>query len=200
MSNAPQTVIETKNLRSYFSEELARASENQSIAIDDDVAAYLTQLLTEFSNPVQLFDKTENGVELKPLALHYLAALEADTTETRHNALRRLGDIALFISGLFPASLNRKIMDVDYYVAMGGTAYSHLHDVLHLRVFAELADRFVSFVDLLAEIAENSSISTNRDVMRDYEIWLQTGSPRLLNKLRRQGIVPATNNVSRRQH
>ena len=200
MFDTPQSVIETKNLRSYFSEELARASENQSIDIDDDVAAYLTHLLADYSNPAQLFDRTEEGVELKPLALHYLSALQADTKEGRHLALRRLGDIALFISGLFPSSLNRKVMDIDYYVAMGGSAYSHLHDVLNLPVFADLAERFVSFVDLLAEIAENSSLSTNQNVMRDYEIWLHTGSPRLLNKLKRQGIVPATNNISRRRH
>ena len=195
-----QSLIETQNLRSYFSEELTRASENQSIEIDEDVAAYLTRLLTDFSNPSSLFEKTEDGVELKPLALYYLAAVEAENRETQNLALRRLGDIALFIAGLFPASLNRKVMDVDYYIAMGGTAYSHLHDVLQWRVFADLAERFVSFVDLLAEIAENSALNNNVDLMRDYEVWLRTGSPRLLNKLQRQGIVPAVSNVSRRQH
>ena len=195
-----QSLIETQNLRSYFSEELTRASENQSIEIDEDVAAYLTRLLTDFSNPSSLFEKTEDGVELKPLALYYLAAVEAENRETQNLALRRLGDIALFIAGLFPASLNRKVMDVDYYIAMGGTAYSHLHDVLQWRVFADLAERFVSFVDLLAEIAENSALNNHVDLMRDYEVWLRTGSPRLLNKLRRQGIVPAVSNVSRRQH
>lgn len=200
MLRTTQGVIETQNLRSYFSEELNRASENQAMSIDDEVAAYLTQLLTEFSNPSALFDKSDDGIELKPLALHYLAAVEAENREAQHLALRRLGDIALFIAGLFPASLNRKVMDVDYYIAMGGSAYAHLHDTLKWRVFAELAERFVSFVDLLAEIAENSSLNNNADLMRDYEIWLRTGSPRLLNKLKRQGIVPAVSNVSRRHH
>ena len=112
MQRNTQSLIETQNLRSYFSEELTRASENQSIEIDEEVAAYLTQLLTEFSNPSALFDKTEDGIELKPLALYYLAAVEAENRESQNLALRRLGDIALFISGLFPASLNRKVMDV----------------------------------------------------------------------------------------
>ena len=200
MQRNTQSLIETQNLRSYFSEELTRASENQSIEIDEEVAAYLTQLLTEFSNPSALFDKTEDGIELKPLALYYLAAVEAENRESQNLALRRLGDIALFISGLFPASLNRKVMDVDYYIAMGGSAYSHLHDALQWRVFADLAERFVSFVDLLAEIAENSALNNHVDLMRDYEVWLRTGSPRLLNKLKRQGIVPAASNISRRQH
>ena len=200
MHRTTHNVIETQNLRSYFSDELARACENQSIDIDEEVAVYLTQLLTDFSNPSALFDKTADGVQLKPLALHYLAAVEADNRETKHLALRRLGDIALFIAGLFPASLNRKVMDVDYYIAMGGSAYSHLHDALHWRVFAELAERFVSFVDLLADIAENSALINHTDMMRDYEMWLRTGSPRLLNKLKRHGIIPAVSNVSRSHH
>ena len=63
-----QSLIETQNLRSYFSEELTRASENQSIEIDEDVAAYLTRLLTDFSNPSTLFEKTEDGGRAKTLS------------------------------------------------------------------------------------------------------------------------------------
>jgi len=40
--------------------------------------------------------------------------------------MQRLGDTALFIAGVFADSLNRKLVDVDYYVAMGGTAYAQV--------------------------------------------------------------------------
>ena len=200
MLHGTPTMIETQTLRAYFCDELTRASKNQSLAIDAEVFVYLTQLLTDFNDPTLLFEQTPDGMTFKPLALHYASALEAETNQQRADALRRLGDIALFISGLFPGSLNRKVMDIDYYIAMGGTAYSYLHDVLNAHVYGQLSAHFVDFVELLAEIAENSSLNNNLDLMRDYEIWLHTGSPRVLKKLQRRGLTPALCNVSKERH
>lgn len=197
--NAP-TMIETQTLRSYFCDELTRVIDNQSLVIDAEVFSYLTQLLTDFNDPSLFFEQTPDGLEFKPLALHYASAVKAETSQQRAAALRRLGDIALFISGLFPASLNRKVMDVDYYIAMGGTAYSYLHDVLDARVFGQLSLHFRDIVELLAEISENSALRNNFDLMREYEIWLHTGSPRALKKLRRQGLMPTGCNVSVARH
>ncbi|MEM7468193.1 MAG: hypothetical protein AAF387_15075, partial [Pseudomonadota bacterium] len=98
------------------------------------------------------------------------------------------------------SSLNRQVMDVDYYIAMGGAAYAQLHDAVNLSVFAELASGFATFVDILGEISENSALSSNTDFLRDYEVWLRTGSPRLIKKLKRNGILPARNNLSTRHH
>ena len=200
MLHRSATVIETQNLRSYFSEELTRASENQSLDIDEEVFAYLIELLTAFNSPHHLFDQSPDGLELKPLALHYASALSAETNQQKNIALRRLGDIALFITGLYPGSLNKKVMDVDYYVAMGGTAYSYLYDVLNAQVFGQLSTHFTKFVDLLAEIAENSSLNYQTDLLRDYEIWLRTGSPRAFKKLERRGLIPSASNVSAKHH
>lgn len=194
------TLIETQTLSTFFHTELSRASANQSLPLNDEVLAYLTHLLTEFNRPSQLFEYTAEGVQQKALALHYLDALEAENEQQRTMALRRLGDIALFISGVFPSSLNRKVMDVDYYIAMGGTAYSYLFDVIHADVFAQLAENFTDLVDLLAEFADNTSLGSNTDLMRSYELWLRTGSPRLLSKLRRSGLAPAINNISTECH
>ena len=53
----------------------------------------------------------------------YSDALEEESGEARNQILRRLGDVALFISGVFSRSLKRRVVDVDYYIAMGGGAY-----------------------------------------------------------------------------
>jgi hypothetical protein len=114
----------------------------------------------------------------------------------------------LFISGVFADSLNRKLVDVDYYIAMGGNAYSYLSDSSHntLRwqvlseVFEELASKFAVFVDILGEVSENAHFNRDVDVMRLYEVWLRTGSKRAGRRLQRLGIQPLHASVSRRQH
>ena len=46
--------------------------------------------------------------------------------EVKRAALRRLGDVCLMVTGFFPDSLNKKIVDIDYYSDMGGAAYWQL--------------------------------------------------------------------------
>ena len=57
-------------------------------------------------------------------------------------------------------------------------------------VFAELADKFVGFVDVLSEVSERTSCASNLDLMRLYERWLKTGSPHSGQLLIQRGVVP----------
>jgi len=76
--------------------------------------------------------------------------MDAQSLGERRAALRKLGDAGSFISGLFADSLNRKLVDIDYYIAMGGSAYSYWHDLAktdpeqsqHNCLFSELTKRF----------------------------------------------------------
>ena len=143
-------------------------------------------------------DATADGPAIPALALLYAQALEARDRETRQALLRRLGDVALLVGGVFPGSLSRKLVDVDYYIGMGGSAYSCLSDMARgclrtraLRgVYAELSLKFPAFVDVLAEVGENSRLSSSLDTLRLYEIWAKTGSPRAAARLRQRGIEP----------
>ena len=56
-------------------------------------------------------------------------------------------------------------------------------------VFAELAEKFREFVDVLAEIRDSGSAAA-LDVLRLYEVWLRTGSQRAARLLREHGIEP----------
>lgn len=201
------TVITAPDVREYFRDQVHSALENQHVEVDTQTTNYLVNLLTTFVDSKQLFEQSEDGPELRPLALHYLDAVGAPNSESSGAALKKLGDVALFISGVFSGSLNRKVVDVDYYIAMGCAAYGRLHELMvGLRaqsvasVFAELAAKFPALVDVLAEFGESSNLNSNSDVLRLYEIWLKTGSPRALQKLRRLGLQPAEAMVSRSHH
>jgi hypothetical protein len=57
-------------------------------------------------------------------------------------------------------------------------------------VFDELSDKFTTFVDVLGEVSERTSLSSNSDVLRLYERWLRTRSRRSGDLLAARGIVP----------
>jgi len=67
-------------------------------------------------------------------------------------------------------------------------------------VYNELSSKFVAFVDILGEVSEGASCKNDIDVLRQYEIWLRTGSTRAARRLRAAGIHPITNASSRLRH
>jgi hypothetical protein len=187
-------VVTVNNLREYFHGALHGALLHQHVAVEDQTEQYVVNLLTLFSRTEHLY---EQGTRPKPLVRMLAEALEAPNTEQRERALQRLGDVSLFIAGFFAHSFARKLVDIDYHVAMGGRAYGTLASSLERgrrrvlgRVFAELARNFMPVVDALGEIADSARRYTQRDVLRLYEIWLKTGSGRAHGLLRQLGIEP----------
>ena len=203
-----EKVITETSLEAYFHSSVADALDNQNVEAGADTVQYVVNLLTFFSRADRLFDRTPDGMMMRPLALLYAEATEGKTMEERNRALRRLGDVALFISGVFSQSLNRCVVDVDYYVSMGGSAYSYLSDTMRASrrsramssIFHELAAKFVDFVDVLGEVSEGSNRSGDLDVLRQYELWLRTGSTRAEKRLRAAGIQPSQGASSRLRH
>ena len=193
------SIVTNVNIQDYFHAQIEASLAHQQVALGLPTVHYLARLLADFTNPQQLFAQTAQGWELKPLAMHYADAVYAEGAHQRNVALKRLGDIALFISGMFAGSLARKVVAVDYYVAMGGGAYrdlhalltSHLGDSLTPTPFAELATKFIALIDVLGEVAEESHLGIKHDVLRDYEMWLHTSSPRALRKLNCAGVLPS---------
>lgn len=194
------------DVRGYFHAMLEDTVTRQGVAVQDETVLYLANLLATFVRAEQLYDRTPDGVMIRPLAYLYGDAVNARTREEEFRALQRLGDLALFVTGLFAHSLGRSLVDVDYYIAMGGNAYACLAASGRLSssrralraVFGELAQRFKDLVDVLAEVGEIGSLHTSNDILRLYEIWLASGSPRAAARLRQLGIDPVPS--QRRAH
>ena len=126
-----ETLITSKTLMEYFHDSVDGALSNQSIEAEPDTVYYLVNLLSVFSRSENFYERTADGRQIKPLALMYGDAINQPSAETRCKALRRLGDVSLFISGVFSESLNRKVVDLDYYAAMGEGAYGSLSGQTH---------------------------------------------------------------------
>ncbi|HEX7113776.1 MAG TPA: hypothetical protein VF193_01485 [Steroidobacter sp.] len=202
-----KALVTVTNLREFFHESMQEALRKQHVRVDDHTEHYVVNLLTMFARSEELFEDTPEGRRLKPLA-HMLAdASEARSPQARDEALRRLGDVSLFIAGFFAQSFARKLVDIDYHIAMGGRAYGTLAENLRgtirghaiAAVFLELAQKFQPLVDVLNEVAEMAYTHSDKDILRLYEIWLKTGSPRAYSILRRLGVAPVASG-GRKEH
>ena len=190
-------VVPVANLREFFRDELHGALEKQQVAVEDQTEHYVVNLLTLFSRSEALYENTPEGSRLKPLVVMLSEALEAPSAEDRNRGLQRLGDVSLFIAGFFAQSFARKLIDIDYHIAMGGRAYATLAEAMSRgrgrvlgKVFGELADKFQPMVDALNEVSETSYAHSDKDILRLYEIWLKTGSRRCFDLLKRLGVDP----------
>jgi hypothetical protein len=84
------------------------------------------------------------------------------------------------------------VVDVDYYVSLGGYAYRSLvsADDSLSPIFEELSEKFVAFVDVLSDVSARTSLTNDADLLRLYEKWVRTGSRRNGDLLVENGIVP----------
>ena len=196
--NTGEHLITDIDIREYFRNTVSAAVANQQLAVNEETILYVVNMLASFLRSETLFERTADGYVLKSLAMSYADSISAESTSQKNRVLQRLGDIALFISGLFSYSLNRSLVDVDYYAAMGGNAYAHLADSMRhsykgqtiSMVFTELSRKFLALVDVLAEINENCTLASDSDLLRLYELWLETGSQRAAKQLQQNGIQP----------
>jgi hypothetical protein len=186
------------SLEEFFRDSVDQAMQRQGLQADDQTSHYVVNLLTLYSRAEALYEKTQAGLGLKPLALMLAEAADTPNVQERAFALQRIGDVSLFIAGFFADSLARHIVDIDYYIHMGGGAYDTLSQQVRGTpkgrafgpVFSELAFKFKNFVDVLNDVRAAASSNDDQDVLRLYEIWLRTGSKRVEKLLRDLGVEP----------
>lgn len=161
------------------------------------VESYLVHLLQHYLDAKNLFDPDfdESGRRIpKTLAEMYLSANSAEDQTVKVELLKKLGDRSLYMSGFFGESLQRKIVDVDYYVNMGGVAYATLASCVredtNAKVYSTISRRFIDFVDVLTYISHSSFIKSNESVLRLYDRYMTTGSELAREKLAEMGMLP----------
>jgi len=177
-----------ESLEPFFQEAVDRALKEQGVNADPLTEHYLVQLLATYA---------KQPIDDSPLALKMLAAANAEPRERRER-LREVGDTSLFVSGFWAESFARKLVDVEYYIGLGGTAYGELARTSagwrrdpRCDVYETLAENFSRFVDVLMLISRRIMPPTGpRDVLKLYEKWLQTRSSWAARRLATLGVFP----------
>lgn len=175
--------------KDFFSSELRSVMEKRRLDANKDSFDYVVELLIRFIDSNTFFAQSADGKPVDNFLVGLYAEYMTGSPEVKRTALRRLGDVCLMVTGFFPDSLNRKIVDVDYYSGMGGAAYGELSRWQSANpVFQELSVKFRAFSNVLGEISERTGLHSNSDLLRVYERWMHSGSERLKELLAEQGI------------
>ncbi len=179
-----------ETLASFFFEKLGAALREHRVETAAETEHYLVRLLSDYAT---------HPVDEQPLALKLMAAEGAPPVERRRQ-LREIGDTSLFVSGFWSDSFARRIVDVDYYIGLGGSAYGRLARVGDgwsrdpcTGVFAELAEKFRSFVHVLGTLSSwVRPPSTPQDMVKLYDKYRNTGSSWARSRLAAMGVfIPA---------
>lgn len=170
-----------KQCDGFFKEILDMAIEKKRTKISDEAAFYLLGMLR--------------------LGLREDPHFDAATTIKRYEAIfagkgpesfRDIGDSALIITGIWWQSLSRKLVSIDFYIELGRMSYQREAERQKslAQLFEELSENFDKSVNILMEATRciSEASMTNRDIMRIYEVWLETHNTFLEEKLRSYGI------------
>ena len=182
----------------FFKQEVEDAMARQHLKTSDWTSYYVVNLLASFVAADRGPSATPDE---EPLGVRLVRALQAEGSAQRE-ALRRVGDRSLFLVGFFPDSLANRLVDVDYYISLGGSAYGRLasrEDDAFADVFGEMSEKFVPLVDVLADISDRTSVGNNRDLLRLYDRWVRTGSQRDCGLLTEIGLLPSLTAPTRPQ-
>jgi hypothetical protein len=185
------------NPNEYFQGAVSGAVASLRLNVSEHAQHYLVQLLGRFIATENFVPTDENGEPADTLAQQLALALEQVKAEQRAARLRQLGDYSLYVAGFFSDSFSRKLVDVDYYIGMGGAAYENvarLEDKKNrAELFLELGRQFPKFVDILSQISEETGFNpdSHRDLLRVYDLWLKTGAKKFEKQLVKAGINPA---------
>lgn len=183
-------VVPTSSSLEYFKDLVERAVQRRKLHTSELSCFYVVQLLDSFVG-ADASDRATGLQSEQPLAQMICHALASDG-QRRLKLLRLTGDSALFLSGFFSDRVHSRAVGLDYYVRMGGCAYAHAAASSSSEtsaLFQELANKFVHFVDVLNEVSEESSLTQSPSLLRLYEKWLETGSKRSEEMLKREGIL-----------
>jgi hypothetical protein len=182
------------DLRSWFHERLTGCMASRGLAARDETTLYLVELLSSAGLGAA---GSRDSLCGRPLAMILAEAAEADGIE-RLRLFRTLGDEALYVSGFFGDHLERRGVSASYVSRLGTQAYEVAgelaertpQELVRASVYRELAELFAPLTGVLDDVRESTAMRTPQDIVRLYDKWRRTGSPRIAARLTAEGVYP----------
>ena len=180
----------------YFHSLVSDSADAMDVQVSEESKSYLVHLLSNFISSEKLFPKDKNGnIMEETLAMRFGKASQETTKSARGEQFRQLGDFSLYIAGYFAESLERKLVDISYYIDMGGASYSEVAN-LHSKkkeksLFQELSEKFPSLVSILWKVNEEVIFNENEEqsILKIFELWKKTGNKKFAEQLEEKGIA-----------
>jgi len=181
------------DIKGFFRERIVAALKDQDVSADERIEFYLVNLLSKFA--------LIPGEQVWACSLVQLLteASEAQGVE-RLKKYRALGDLSLLVSGFFWEHLERKGVNRTYAMTVGCGAYTQAGSMASVvggttefalaDVFAGLAEGFERYASVLDDVREATELKTPQQIVKLYERWRKSSSPKLAARLNEAGVFP----------
>ena len=187
-------VIVSHDLHAFFHEEVVQARQQVGVRMHEAAEFYLVHLLVEFSHRDDVADMYRD----EPLVvLHRRAA--AAPLATQLTLFKQLGDYALYVAGFFAEFIEKSLVHMDYYLAMGVAAYNNLAQLsvaarkpqALTQLYGQLAAGFMPFVAVLTQVSHRARQrnSSDIDLLKLYDRYVRTQNDRARQMLEGRGLL-----------
>ena len=126
-SGAKKIILST-SLKGFFFDGLMEINKKSLCPVPESVIFYSSDVLDKFALSEDFFEKSDGKMKEKILGLKLLEATQYGR-EDQKRIYKEVGDMSLLVCGYFSQSVNKKIVDAQYYSQLGKMAYSHLNSV-----------------------------------------------------------------------
>jgi hypothetical protein len=128
MVDTSRKIITSSNLQGFFFEGLNELNKKSLCPVPESIIFYSSEVLDKFSLSQDFFDVSEGRVREKILGIKLLEAMQM-SREDQKKTYKEVADMSLLVCGYFSESVNKKIVDTQYYAQLGKMAYGHLNNV-----------------------------------------------------------------------
>jgi hypothetical protein len=127
-TDARNQIILTANLQGYFYERLLELNKKSLCPVPQSILYYSSDVLDKFALSQDFFEVSEGKVREKILGMKLLEATHMSRDEQK-KIYKEVADMSLLVCGYFSESVNKKIVDIQYYSQLGKMAYGHLNSI-----------------------------------------------------------------------
>lgn len=184
-----------KNINEEIYEIVSENEKKVSLELNDYSKLYLLNTMKNLIEKNDFFYTEIIGED--SLGEAFMRAFTKDLLG-KIKTLKAVGDLCLIYSGFFPDKLNRKLVDIDYFIKLGQLSflalyriYSTMNSVSDLKnLYLEVSKEFLKIVTVMLEIARKFKLLNEDNLLKVYERWQKTGISVLYNILRERNIIP----------
>lgn len=171
----------------FFMNLIQRKMNESKVSVSPEAKIYLSNLLQFYIFSDHLFERISLSGKKHTITLAETYLQAASSSSSMKNALKKVGDTSLYMTGFFRDSLKRKTISIDYYITMGRTAYTTLANLQNHFLFKELSDRFLDLMFILFRIQQHSS-TKNSYLLSLINQYMETNAPQVTTELMRYGM------------
>jgi hypothetical protein len=143
-----ERIVLESSLQVFFFNELQHVNAKCETPLRNEIIFYSSNVMDDLSDTDKYFELVNGHLQQKLLGPKLLESDKMGKSKQKHE-LKNIGDTALLLCGLFPESLESKIVDVRYYQDLGKMAYQKLNYLVPTLLDIE------SFYSVLAKSFDN---------------------------------------------